>query len=202
MKLYYSPASPYARKVLVIAHETGLIERIEVISTNPFDDEAFRATNPLGKVPALVTGDGPALFDSPVICDYLDSLHAGRQMVPERGTERYRVLRQHAIAQGITDAALLARQQWMRDQKLEQPLPDDWWHRRQYDTVFAGMSQLEKEIKQLETRPNLGTIAVACALEYWDFRFADHPWREKCPKLAEWLNIFAERPSMVATRPE
>ncbi|RED51255.1 glutathione S-transferase family protein [Aestuariispira insulae] len=202
MKLYYSPASPYARKCLAIAHETGLIERIEVISTNPFDDEAFRKTNPLGKVPALITGDGPALFDSPVICDYLDSLHTGRMMVPERGTERYRVLRQHAIAQGITDAALLLRQQWMRNQKLDTPLPDDWWHQRQFGTVYAGMDQLEQEVKQLGDTANLGTIAVACALEYWDFRFADHPWREARPKLAAWLEAFSQRPAMQATRPE
>ena len=202
MKLYYSPASPYARKVLVMAHEIGLIDQIEVVGANPFEDESLRKTNPLGKVPALETGDGPALFDSPVICDYLDSLHSGAKMVPLEGADRFRCLRQHAIAQGITDAALLARQQVMRSAKLDQPLPEDWWIKRQYDTVFAGMDQLEAEAAVLQGPVDLGRIATACALAYWDFRFADHPWRDGRPKLTAWLAEFEQRPSMVATRPE
>jgi len=202
MKLYYSPASPYARKVLVVASETGQRDAIEVVGASPFEDEGLRATNPLGKVPALVTGDGPALFDSPVICDYLDQRHNGRKMVPDANPERSVVLRMHAIGQGITDAALLLRQQVMRDAKLDQPLPQDWWYDRQFAAVFASLDLLEAEADSLSAEPDLGNIAVACALEYWDFRFADHPWRESRPKLAAWLEKFSERPSMAASRPE
>jgi glutathione S-transferase len=109
MKLYHSPASPYVRKVMVVAQETGLLDRIEVatITTTPMQpDPGVAAANPVQKIPALVTDDGMTLFDSPVICEYLDSLHTGAKMFPE-GKARWQALRLQAAADGMLDAALL-----------------------------------------------------------------------------------------------
>ena len=106
MKLCFAPTSPYVRKCLVVAHETGLIGRIEIVPVNPWRaDSPIVAVNPLGKVPALVTDDGAALFDSRVVCEYLDSLHDGRKLFPLAAAARWRALAQAALGEGILDAA-------------------------------------------------------------------------------------------------
>ncbi len=202
MDLYYSSASPYARKVLVCAHEIGLGDKIETITTQPFTDEEFRATNPLGKVPALVTDDRGTIYDSIVICDYLDELSTAEKMFPAAGAKRTAALCLHALGQGMTDAALNLRQNAMRgESEGASPLPEDWYVERQYSAIAAGMDEAEAQLDDFSDDVNIGTISLACFLEYWNFRFADHVWQGDYPGLANWLEGFSARPSMVATKP-
>lgn len=201
MKLFFSPTSPYARKVLVFAMEAGIDDKIDRAQTNPFEDESLREKNPLGKVPALINRDGMVLFDSGVICDYLDTQHGGRRLVPQEGETRWRVLTHHALAQGMIDAAVNLRQNWMRGDKLGTPLPDDWWVARQRAAMLSAVQTLEDDIEHLHGEVDLAQISVACALGYLDFRQPELKWRSKAPQLSTWMNKFSERPSMKATDP-
>ncbi len=201
MQLYYSPTSPYVRKVLIAAIERGLDERIERIRTDGFGEE-HRAANPLAKVPALVPDDGgPALFDSIVICDHLDRIGDAPRLIPEDGPARDRVLRLHALGQGMTDAALLLQIQKVRQRTLDDPLPEDWWIERQRTAIRAAADSLEADQGPLEGALDLGQVSVATALGYLDFRFPDLAWREGRPRLTAWYEAFAARPAMVATAP-
>jgi glutathione S-transferase len=199
MKLYFSPASPYVRKVRVLALETGLASDIELATlsltpTNP--DAALCADNPVGKIPTLVRDDGSALYDSRVICEYLDSLHGGTPMFPAGGDARWTAVRRQALADGILDAAVGTRYETaLRPEALRWP---DW--------VDAQMTKVRRSLDALETEAlgdivDIGTIAVACALGYLDFRYADEGWRDSRPALAAWYEKFAARPSMSETRP-
>ena len=201
MKLYFNPASPFVRKVRVAARETGLDRKIEEIATavSPVKPNADLAkSNPLAKIPALVTDDGAALFDSPVICEYLDSLHAGRKLFPPAGPARWTALKLQAAGDGILDAGILCRYELvMRSQELHW---QDWiagqkakWH--------GGLNLLERNIDELAGEPTIGGITVGCALGWLDFRYGDDNWRSKRPKLARWYERFSARPSMQATVP-
>jgi glutathione S-transferase len=201
MKLYYSPTSPYVRKVMVCAIERGLRDRITLEKTDGFG-ESHRAANPLAKVPALEPDEGgPALFDSLVICDHLDRIGDAPRLIPTEGVARDRTLRLHAIGQGMTDAALLMQIQRVRNQRLDQPIPDDWWIERQREAIRSSVDRLEQEIDGLAQSFDLGAISVATALGYLDFRFADFGWRDQAPTLAAWLQEVAQRPSMADTAP-
>jgi len=202
MKLFYSPASPYARKVLVCAHELGLADEIETVPTSPFTDEEYRATNPLGKVPALASDEMGTIYDSTVICEYLDQLSTGAKVFPANDRPRIDALCLHALAQGMTDAALNLRQNTMRgESEGASPLPEDWYVERQYSAIAAGMDEAEAKLEDFKGDVNIGTIALACFLGYWNFRFADHVWQDDYPGLATWLAEFNARPSMIATQP-
>ena len=199
MKLFSSGASPYARKVAIAAYEAGLIGRIEIIpvTVTPVSVNAeVAAANPLSKVPTLVLDDGTGLFDSRVIIDYLDHLSAGR-LVPA-GEDRWRVLRDQAIADGLTDAALLARYE-----RALRPEPLRWaeWDAGQIGKIERALDLLEHEFRPTMGAPLVGDIAVACALSYLDFRFAELDWRARRPKLAAFAEAFEVRPSMQATQP-
>jgi glutathione S-transferase len=201
MQLYYSPTSPYARKVVVCAMERGLDEQIERLQTDGFG-EAHRAANPLGKVPVLVPDDGSTgLYDSLVICDHLDRIGTAPRLIPETGTARDRVLCLHALGQGITDAALLMQIQRVRGQKLGQDLPDDWWMDRQRTAIRTAADTANADAEALGGTINLGQISLATALSYLDFRFPDLEWRSGRAALAAWYEAFAARPSMTATAP-
>ncbi len=198
MKLRYSPTSPYVRKVVVTAAETGLAERIELVPTNPRDPAAkLEDDNPLGKVPTLVTDDGVALFDSAVICEYLDSLHGGTALMPAAGAARWRELRRVALADGMLDAALLAMGEGRRPEALQW----DQWVTLQKGKITAGLDALEGEVGGYGDTVSMSIIAVGCVLGYLDFRFADDDWRAGHPGLAAWYGTFAKRPSMVASVP-
>ena len=198
MKLRYSPTSPYVRKVVVTATETGLAERIELVPTNPRDPAAkLEDDNPLGKVPTLVTDDGVALFDSAVICEYLDSLHDGTKLMPASGAARWRELRRVALADGMLDAALLAMGEGRRPEALQW----DQWVTLQKGKITAGLDALEGEVGSYGDTVSMSIIAVGCVLGYLDFRFADDDWRAGHPGLAAWYETFAKRPSMVASVP-
>jgi glutathione S-transferase len=201
MKLMYSPTSPYVRKAMVLAIERGLDRKIEkvTITASPItENKVLDKANPLAKVPALELDNGLTLFDSPVICEYLDSKHRGDKVFPASGARRWKALRQQAIGDGILDAALLVRYEgFMRPEHLR------WaeWSAGQKRKFNQALDLLEKEVKDLGGALTIGHITIACALGYLDFRFGDMNWRKGRPKLAAWYDKFARRKSMQATIP-
>jgi glutathione S-transferase len=200
MKLRFNTASPFARKVRIVARETGTIERIEEVSTivSPVAANADLACeNPLVKIPVLTTDDGATLFDSRVICEYLDSLHCGRKLFPAAGEDRYQALRRQALADGILDAAVLCRYEIaVRPEALR------WsdWIAGQKAKIIGGLDALEREANTWRDEFDIGLIAVASVPGYLDLRFDEWQWRAARPHLAAWFDKISERPSMVATR--
>ncbi|WP_144637677.1 glutathione S-transferase [Bordetella genomosp. 13] len=199
MKLFHSPSSPYVRKCLVVALELGLDGRIERLpaAANPITrDQTIVPVNPLGKVPTLVTDDGLALFDSRVICEYLDAQGGGR-MFPA-GQSRWAALANQALGDGLLDAALLVRYEvGPRPEALR------WedWIRGQHEKITSCLERLEKLAPGFGDTLDIGTITLGCALGYLDFRFASMDWRAKYPATAKWFAAFNARPSMQATLP-
>lgn len=200
MKLYYSPSSPYVRKVTVLALETGLDSRIERIAaaTTPVDQNPDVAkANPLAKVPALVTDSGEVLFDSRVICEYLDSLHQGTKLFPA-GDARWPALRQQALGDGLLDAALLVRYEgFLRPEDKRWPV----WADGQMQKMRGALAEIEKLASGFGSRVDIGTITIACALGYLDFRYGHLNWRSDYPQTAAWAAAFFARPSLQATVP-
>lgn len=198
MKLRYSLTSPYVRKVMITAHETGVAGTIELIPTNPWAaDTDLPADNPLSKVPTLITATGLQLYDSPVICEYLDSLHGGPKLFPS-GDARWAALRRQATADGILDAAVAARvESVMRPAELRWPQ----WSERQMAAIRRSLAALEGEVNAMEGRFTIGEITVVCALGYLDFRCPQEDWRSSYPKLAAWYARQLDRPSVAATAP-
>jgi len=203
MKLRYSPTSPYVRKVMVVALETGLAERIERIPTTvaptKLNDEVARE-NPLVKVPALTTDDGLVLYDSPVICEYLDTLHDGPKLFPANGKARWLALRQQALGDGILDAAILGRYEILRPKEYQ------WqdWLDAQMRKVRGALAALEMEAEagDLGGPLTIGHITIACALGYLDFRYQSEAWRTKHRRLAVWADDVAQRKSIQLTVPK
>jgi glutathione S-transferase len=194
MKLYMSPASPYVRKVRVVAHELGVsLDTVAVDVSRP--DPGYAAINPIQRIPALVLEDGSSLFDSPVICEYLDATHGGG-LFPPAGPERWRVLRLQALGDGIMDAAVPRRGETMRPAQQQSPARLAAYER----SIRQVLDALESGVEDL-AGVNIGTIAVACALGYLDLRFPGDAWREGRPRLAAWYAEFEGRPSMQATVP-
>jgi glutathione S-transferase len=199
MKLIYNPASPYVRKVMVLAHELKLADRIELISETVLPHKpnaAVAGSNPLMKVPTLLLDDGSALFDSRVIVEYLDVL-AGGKFIPATGPQRWVALRLQALADGVLDAAVL-----IRYERALRPAEKQWadWIDGQLLKIRQGLDALEAQAGSSST-VTIGDIAAACALGYLDFRFPDENWRATHPRLAAFYERFSARPSMLATRP-
>lgn len=198
MKLRYSPTSPYVRKVSIVAIETGLDDRIERVRTDPWaDDTDLGDDNPLGKIPALTTDGGEVLFDSQLICEYLDSLHDGRKLFPLAGGARWRALRLMVLADGTTEAARL--------QKVELRRPEadrsEWWMERQMTFTRRGLDALENGVADFDDDLTIGHVALGCLLGWLDLRFPGTDWRPARPRLADWYGEFAQRPSMLRTAP-
>lgn len=204
MKLFHSPSSPFVRKCLVTASELGLAGRIERIQVAPSvlnREPGLESANPLGKVPALQDDSGNWLYDSAVICEYLDSL-AGGLLVPAAGPARWQVLTRQALADGALDAAVLLRyEQALRPE----PLRWDAWLAGQRAKIVGAVDRLEHEVAAMtaapDARPDLAAIAAGCLLGYLDFRHPDIGWRTDRPALAAWYEHLAERPSMRTTMP-
>ena len=200
MKLFYSATSPFVRKCLVVAHELGLAARIEPVPAAPHPvnrDAIVVAQNPLGKIPTLITDEGAVLYDSRVICEYLDSLGGGR-LFPRDGGARWSALTHQSLGDGIMDAAIL-----IRYETFARPEPLRWpeWIAGQTEKLTAGLSEIERHAGGFAERVDIGTITLGCTLGYLDMRFGHLGWRERHPATAAWFSAFAARPSMVATRP-
>ncbi|MCB1385704.1 MAG: glutathione S-transferase [Nitratireductor sp.] len=203
MKLWYSPASPFVRKCLILAHERGLADRIETLDANAnvvSPDQRIVASNPTGKIPTMVLDDGTVLFDSRVICAYLDTLHDGKKLMPRSGAKRFEVMTLEAMGDGIMDAAVNNRYELaLRPEEYRWPA----WSEGQMGKVMASLDQIEaKWTRALGRNPNMGSIAIAAALGYLDFRYKDLNWRRGRPKLTRWFRAFSQRPSFVASSPE
>ncbi len=193
MKLFHSPFSPFARKVMACAVARSIENRITIVSTTGEAAE-LAAANPLGKLPCLITDDGMALFDSRVICEFLDSVGEVFPMFPDHGA-RIRALRFQAIGDGIADAAVLRRGEQGRPSEPAR----DGVIAVQKAKVARSLAVLEADVPAAHV--DIGTIAVACALGYLDLRFAAEPWREGHPKLAAWFEGMLQRPCMANTAP-
>jgi glutathione S-transferase len=197
MKLFHSPTSPYVRKVRACATTRGIDGQIELLHTNAnASPPELLAANPLSKVPCLITDDGVALFDSPVICEYLDTVGDALPMFPAHGAARWRALKQQAMGDGILDASVPRRGELQKPQDEGRAA----WIARQRAAV-------ERTLDALEADPphrivDIGSIAVACALGYLDFRFSAEPWRPSRPKLAAWFEAFAQNPGIAQTAPK
>ena len=196
MKLYYSPTSPYVRKVMACAIVRGLDGRIEKHASNPHESPAdLVADNPLSKVPCLVTDDGLPLFGSQLICEYLDSLGDELPLFPGHGAARWRALKLQSVGDGILDAAVPCRG--------EQGKPKEAARDAQIARFKAAIS---RAVDALETDPphrhvDIGSVTVACALGYLDFRFGSDPWRLAHPKLASWYEAFMLTKGLADTAP-
>ena len=200
MRLFYSPTSPYVRKVTVLLHETGLLPQVELVtgSGTPVDPgQAPLQANPLGKVPALERDDGPALYDSRVICRYLDDM-AGAGLYPQ-GPRLWDTLTVEATADGILDAAILmVYESRIRPEALRYAP----WVEGQWAKIDRALDALETRwMPHLQGPMDMGHIAVGCALEYLDFRHGARGWRQGRPDLAAWGDTFSARASMQATQP-
>lgn len=201
MKLLHAPTSPFVRKVMVVALQTGLAESIETEfnAANPLQrDPALAAHNPLGKIPALILDDGSAIYDSPVICEYLAATAGDTTLFPPAGPARWAALTQQAMGDGLLDAAIANRYE-----TVMRPEEKRWqgWTDAQLAKVRGALDEIETIAPTLGTTPTIGSIAIGCALGYLDFRYADLGWREGRPAAAAWFAAFDELPAMAATRP-
>ncbi|TMJ23152.1 MAG: glutathione S-transferase [Alphaproteobacteria bacterium] len=198
MKLHWSPRSPFVRKVMLFAHETGLVDRLTCVRTvvaMKAPNAALLPDNPLNKIPTLVLDDGSALYDSGVICEYLDTLHDRPKLFPIEGRARWIALRRQALANGFLDFLLLWR--YERERTVpSQPLLDAFSAKYR-----ATLAALERDAPELVRAPfGIGHIAIGCSLSYLDFRFGDLGWRDGHSGIAAWHAAFAERPSAKATQ--
>lgn len=203
MKLYYGTTSPYVRKVVVAAEECGLSDRIERDETFPWaTDTEYGGVNPVGKVPALVTDDGMVLYDSPVIVEYLDSLHAGPKLIPEAGRARFEALRIAALADGMMDAVILLFSELTR---RPEELHWQYWDDRMRNTVGRSLDALEQDVVGFHPdRPDIAQITTACGLGWIEFRIETLgiDFRDGHPELSKWFDAFSERPSMQGSMPK
>lgn len=199
MRLLFSPTSPYVRKVRVSALEKGLADRITLQPADVFGDVAAVAPlNPLRKVPTLVLEDGETLYDSPVICEYLDSLAETPRLIPAVGAARWRVLRTQALADGIKDAAFATVMEGRRPEAQR----SGEWLQRWGEAIARGVDALEEQCAGWSGETfDLGQIAAACALGYLDFRLPQLAWRDGRERLADWCAAAAQRPSLKETAP-
>lgn len=203
MQLRFLATSPYVRKVMVAAIELGLDGRIDKIPTSPqADEDSLVEHNPLSKVPTLVLDDGTVLYDSPVVCEYLDSLHDGPRLFPPEGPERWTALRRQALGDGIMDAAVLRRYEGMRPVELRS---EDWCYRqkRKIERTLDVLEQ-EAEADSLAAHDGpltIGEISIGCALGYLDLRFNADDWRHNRPALASWFEDLTDRRSIGKTDP-
>lgn len=202
MRLYFSPASPFVRKVLACAIELELEHRIERLPCAAHvieRDAEIVAHNPLGQVPTLITDDGDAIYDSRVVCEYLDALAGGGRLFPAPIAPRFRALTQQAAADGLLNAAVLGRQEL-----TIRPADKSWepWRHAQLAKITSALDRMQAESSGFDDRADIGTIATACALGYLDFRYADFDWRSGRITLADWFQAFLSRPSMMRTVPK
>ena len=200
MKLYHNPASPFVRKVRVVAAECGITDQLELLEialTPVSTPTSLSSDNPLGKIPSLVLDNGGSLYDSRVICEYLDAEFNGG-LFPVNGEKRWSALKLQSIADGFCDAAVLARYEG-----FVRPEDKQWdgWIDGQLDKCRRSLDMLEQQCADFQSDVNIGTLSTAIALGYFDFRNPDEQWRKRAPALAEWYEAFSQRPSLMQTQP-
>jgi glutathione S-transferase len=199
MRLYWSSRSPFVRKAMVAAHETGAISDLETIRVEVAAAKLsaeVMARNPLNKIPTLLLASGEALFDSHVICEYFDSLHSGPKLFAEPGAARWTALRREAVGNGIMENGVARVGEGFRPKEIQsQP------HLAAFKTkITSALDYLEADAPALAATPfNIGHLTIGCALSYLDFRFAADDWRAARPRLAAWHGTFEQRPSVRQT---
>ena len=199
MKLHWSPRSPFVRKVMIVAYERGLVDRISCLRTVAATSKPhaeLMKDNPLSKIPTLVLDDGTVIYDSPVICEYLDALDGTPKLFPREPKARLEAQRRQALGDGFLDLLVLLRDERMRAHPSEA-------HKASAAVRKAEiLKNLEADAPAMVSAPfGIGHIAIGCALSYLDFRYADEDWRKDHPRLSSWHATFAARPSVKATEP-
>ena len=198
LQLHWSPKSPFVRKVMVCIHELGMdgeIDKIRSVAAMLKPNAALMRDNPLSKIPTLLLDDGSTLFDSVVICEYLNDRAKGT-LFPANGPEKWQALRWHALGNGLLDALILWRNEREREFPI-QALIDAFELKTQ-----SVLALLEAEVSTLAAAPlNIGSVTLGCALGYLDYRFDDLGWRQRAPALAAWFAVWRLRPSFVLTEP-
>ncbi|MHC8491455.1 glutathione S-transferase N-terminal domain-containing protein [Thalassospira sp. SM2505] len=199
MQLYYSPTSPFSRKVRVVLRELGLEKQVSEILIDPWTDAALRAHNPLAKVPTLILEDGMAVFESAVICDYLDQLARSKGqsegVIPQSGVERLNALKW----QGLADGMMAATGRLFADSKRDETDRSDFVMERQAAAVQSAIDAILDGLPQLRTEaPHIGTWSVLVGLYYIDFRWPER--RFDIPvRVRDWMAIMSERESLTET---
>lgn len=194
MKLYYSEASPFARRVRVMAHEKGIA--LELVPTMPLNnDPAFLTIAPIGLIPVLVADDGVTYHDSYVICEYLDIYKPEPNIIPNTPKERLEVLRRDFLANGVMQAAVKLTIEGRRPEDKQW----DVWAQRQRDAIARTLAHIEAALDYDSNPLTLDAITLGSALYYLDLRHESIDWRSANPKLAEWYAAFSKRPSMLET---
>jgi glutathione S-transferase len=200
MKLYWSPTSPYTRKVRAVIIERGLTDRVEPVRVNVWGDAGtLHADNPLGKIPCLVTDEGQGLYDSPVICAYLDAHPdaTGPSLYPPSGAARWQVMKAEALGDGMMDCAVGMIVETRKPENERSPMMVERWTTQLGRAFDAAMP----EIKALPPGFTIGHLALAVVLGYIDFRHGHLAWREGRPELASWFEEQSSRPSLAETVP-
>jgi glutathione S-transferase len=201
MKLHWSPRSPFVRKVMIAADETGLIDRLSCVRTvvgGAKPHLELMQENPLGMLPTLVLEDGTVIYDSSVICEYFDTLHDGPKLFPTASSERMAVLRRHALGNGMLDVLVRWLSERFRPAERQSLAHIDLWRAKIHTCVDA----LEREAHALAEAPfSVAHISIGVALGYLDFRFDDEHWRDRHPNLAAWHAAFNRRPCVVNNPP-
>jgi glutathione S-transferase len=201
VKLHYAPQSPFARKVRAAAIELGLGGRIDLEYTEVVPGQPNRAYgqsyNPLRKIPALVTDDGITIYDSTVICEYLDDLAGGGILIPQQAPRRWRVLTNHALAQGLDSVILLRYETWLRPEALR------WssWTDEHWDKINSGLAWFDQNNAELDGSVNIAHLALGSLLGYIDLRWPKNGWRDRFPAVSDWFTKLECRPSFLETRP-
>jgi glutathione S-transferase len=204
MKLFYSSTSPYSRKVRLVILEKGLDAQVETVLVDPFGaSAALNAANPLGKVPTLLLDNGEALFDSPIICRYLDSLSNDQPLIPLAGWQQWTTLRWEALADGMTDAAyhiVMERRRPASEQSST-------WLAHWATEIQRSLQEMENKAAELAGDITLAHLAAGAAVGYLDLRMPDVLYEAACPQVAAyprllvWYEAFKTRPFMLATHP-
>jgi glutathione S-transferase len=201
MKLYWSNASPYARKVRMVIAEKALGRLVAEITVDVYADPSeLLAVNPLGKIPALVMDDGLGLFDSPAICAFLDAHPQGQgpRLQPQSGLERWMVTRAEALGDGMTDLAFALRQDQLKPEGEKSPTIVARWRGQ----LLRALDAVPATLGTLPEGPTLGHLSLASTLGYLDFRHGDMSWRNGRSELAAWFEQICTRPSISVTAPK
>lgn len=202
MKLFHSPTSPYVRKIMIALIETGQREKVELVPVtvspiNPGDQ--VPDNNPLGKIPCLIRNNGKPIFDSRVICRYLDTMHNSAKLYPNDST-LWDTLTLEALGEGINEAAILIAYERMLRPEPQQSTD---WIEAQWLKISRALDSIESDwMEHLNGAPDMACYGVGAALGYLDLRHSDRGWRDNHPNLAMWEAEFSKRPAMAETIPE